>query len=98
SDVTADAAASPPAAAPPALPKIPLLSSLGADDLRYVIERVSVRDCEPHEVITRQGAEGGSLFVIVRGRVQVRTENPMRELASLGEGAFFGELALLTNF
>ena len=43
----------------------------------------------------RQGGEGGSLFVVVRGRVQVVTEAPMRELASLGEGAFFGELALL---
>ncbi len=82
----------------PSLPKIPLLSSLGADDLRYVIERVEVRDCEPREIVMRQGGEGGSLFIVVRGRVQVVTEAPMRELASLGEGAFFGELALLTNF
>ena len=91
-----DAAPAPPPR--PSLPKIPLLSSLGADDLRYVIERVEVRDCETHDVIMRQGAEGGSLFVVVSGRVQVVTESPMRELASLGEGAFFGELALLTNF
>ncbi|HEY2747249.1 MAG TPA: cyclic nucleotide-binding domain-containing protein [Polyangia bacterium] len=95
SDLMADAPAPPPQ---PALPKIPLLSSLGADDLRYVIERVAVRDCDPRDVIMRQGSEGGSLFVIVSGRVQVVSEKPMRELASLGEGAFFGELALLTNF
>ena len=86
------------APAPPSLPKIPLLSSLGADDLRYVIERVEMREHEPRDVIMRQGAAGGSLFVIVRGRVRVFSEKPARELASLGEGAFFGELALLTNF
>ncbi|MCU1281804.1 MAG: putative transcriptional regulator, Crp/Fnr family [bacterium] len=84
--------------APPSLPKIPLLSSLDADDLRYVIERVDVRDLEPRDVVLRQGEQGGSLFVVVSGRVQVVTESPRRELASLGEGAFFGELALLTNF
>jgi CRP-like cAMP-binding protein len=95
SDLLSDDPAPPP---PRALPKIPLLSSLGADDLRYVIERVDVRDCEPRDVITRQGEEGGSLFVIVSGRVQVVSESPARELAALGEGAFFGELALLTNF
>jgi CRP-like cAMP-binding protein len=87
----------PPPAAPP-LPKIPLLSSLGADDLRYVIERCEIREHEPRDVIMRQGSAGGSLFVVVRGRVRVFSEKPARELASLGEGAFFGELALLTNF
>jgi CRP-like cAMP-binding protein len=96
SGVMDDVPAAPPP--PPSLPKIPLLSSLGADDLRYVIERVEVRDLEPRDVVLRQGVEGGSLFVVVSGRVQVVTESPRRELASLGEGAFFGELALLTNF
>lgn len=85
-------------APPPSLPKIPLLSSLGADDLRYVIERVAMREVEPRDVVMRQGAEGGSLFVVVSGRVRVFSEKPARELATLGEGAFFGELALLTNF
>lgn len=85
-------------APPPSLPRIPLLSSLGADDLRYVIERVAMREVEPRDVVMRQGAEGGSLFVVVSGRVRVFSEKPARELATLGEGAFFGELALLTNF
>jgi CRP-like cAMP-binding protein len=97
-DAPAAAASARPPAVPPPLPKIPLLSSLGADDLRYVIERVEVRDLEPRDVVLRQGEQGGSLFVVVSGRVQVVAESPMRELASLGEGAFFGELALLTNF
>jgi CRP-like cAMP-binding protein len=89
----------PPKPAPPRqLPRIPLLSSLGADDLRHVIERVAMRDFAAGDVIVRQGAGGGSLFVIVHGRVQIRVAEPPRELAQLDDGAFFGELALLTNF
>ena len=91
-----DAAAAP--APSPALPKIPLLSSLGADDLRYVIERVDVRDCEPATSSCARAKRAARSSSSSRGRVQVVTENPTRELASLGEGAFFGELALLTDF
>jgi CRP-like cAMP-binding protein len=98
SSVMDDAPAAPPKPAP-GLPKIPLLSSLNADDLRYVIEHVAMRDCEPGDVVMRQGEQGGSLFVIVSGRVHVVAEGPpRRELAALTDGAFFGELALLTNF
>jgi CRP-like cAMP-binding protein len=81
------------------LPRIPLLSSLSPADLRHVIERVALRDCVSGDVILREGEPGGSLFVVVSGRVQVVGQGPpARELASLGEGAFFGELALLTDF
>jgi CRP-like cAMP-binding protein len=91
----------PPASAPP-LPRIPLLSSLGPDELRHVIERVEVRDAAAGDLLMRQGDAGGSLFVIVAGEVEVRLEQrggpPPRVLATLGDGAFFGELGLLTNF
>lgn len=88
----------PPPGPPPALPRIPLLSSLDAADLRHVIERVDVRDFAPGERILEEGAAGGSLFIIVHGRVQILVAEPRRELAQLEDGAFFGELALLTNF
>jgi CRP-like cAMP-binding protein len=81
------------------LPKIPLFSSLGAEDLRHLIEHVQMRELEPGEIIMRQGESGAALFVIVSGGVEVALEGPPpRTLATLGEGAFFGELGLLTNF
>jgi CRP-like cAMP-binding protein len=79
-----------------ALPSIPLFSSLSPDELRQLIDRVEVRRVTPGEIVVRQGERSGSLFVIVRGQVQVSADG--RELAQLGEGAFFGELALLTDF
>jgi potassium efflux system protein len=52
------------------------------------------------QIIVRQGEAGDSLFIIVEGvvNVQVRLEdNNVIEVARLGAGSFFGEMALLTG-
>ncbi len=96
SSVMSDA---PPTKPAPALPKIPLFSSLDPHELRALIEGVVVRDFDEGDTILKQGEKGLSLFVIVRGQVEVMLEGPpQKEIATLGEGAFFGELALLTDF
>lgn len=83
----------------PELPRIPLFSSLTPEALRTVIEGVEVRDFAAGETLVRQGDPGVALYVVVRGQVAVVAEGPpRRQLALLGEGAFFGELALLTDF
>lgn len=48
------------------------------------------------EVIVRQGEVGDCMFVIQSGKVEVIQESPGKEvrLAELGEGDFFGEMAL----
>lgn len=77
----------------PELPRIPLFSSLGAADLHHLIERMTLS--ERDDVIVRQGDVGGSLYVIVDGKVRVHSDG--RELATLESGAFFGELGLLSD-
>jgi small-conductance mechanosensitive channel len=47
------------------------------------------------ETIIRQGAAGDSMFIVHKGRVAVRAGG--EEVAQLGEGEFFGEMALLTG-
>lgn len=99
SDLNDDAPAPAPApvAVPrPALPKIPLFSSLAPPELERLIHEVELREFEPGQAIVRQGGQGGALYVVVSGEVVVTADD--RELATLGEGAFFGELALLTDF
>ena len=77
---------------------MPLFSSLEEDALRRLIERVTVRQAEPGEVIIREGEHGDSLFVIAEGEVAVfQAGPPRRELGRLVEGAFFGEVAVLTD-
>jgi len=48
-------------------------------------------------VVFRQGDEGRAMFLILSGRIRltVGSEAHSTELATLGEGEFFGELALL---
>jgi CRP-like cAMP-binding protein len=81
------------------LPRIPLFSSLTEHELLHVIDRVTVREVAAGETVLKQGERGGALFVIVRGSVQVVLEGPpRRELATISDGDFFGELALITDF
>ena len=51
------------------------------------------------EEIIRQGEQGDSLFVILRGRVEVRVASDGQEevVDTLGAGSFFGEMCLLTG-
>jgi CRP-like cAMP-binding protein len=51
------------------------------------------------ESVIRQGERGESLFLITRGRVEVRVASEGVEslVSSLGAGSFFGEMSLLTG-
>lgn len=54
----------------------------------------------PGQIVVRQGDEGDSLFIIVEGALAVwaQTDNGKSvEVARLGAGSFFGEMALLTG-
>jgi CRP-like cAMP-binding protein len=100
SDLMEDAEPAKPAPPPkPDLPRIPLFSSLEENELRRLIEGVQVRDFDPGDTILKQGEPGMALYVIASGRVDVLLEGPpQKSIARLGEGAFFGELSLLTDF
>jgi len=52
-----------------------------------------------NEYIVRNGDEGDSLFIIVEGavKVQLNQNDKVIDLAVLGAGKFFGEMALLTG-
>lgn len=47
------------------------------------------------ETVISEGGEGRSMFIVHEGSVSVRVDG--REVAQLGEGEFFGEMALLTG-
>ena len=53
----------------------------------------------PGETIIRAGDDGASMFVVSRGSVDVRVDSngTSRTINRLGEGAFFGEMALFTG-
>lgn len=80
------------------LPQMPLFSDLPREAFVELLERMRLIRVQPGELILREGEEGHSMFVIARGQVRVlRALEPGRflQLAQLGEGAFFGEMAVL---
>lgn len=80
------------------LPKTPLFSTLDELRLKQVIQAVRLVEIAAGEVVFRQGVRGDALYVVAEGEVAVLNETPAgeRELARLGGGAFFGEIALFT--
>jgi CRP-like cAMP-binding protein len=82
------------------LPRTPLFSSLDERRLRTLIERVELRRLAAGEVLFRRGDPADGLYVITAGEVVVLAPGPGGadiEVAHLREGAFFGEIALLTD-
>ncbi|WP_232537746.1 cyclic nucleotide-binding domain-containing protein [Cystobacter fuscus] len=92
-----------PVSAPPAgeraLPEIPLFSDLPREAFIALFERCPLRRFPEGARIIEQGSRGNAFYVICAGRVRIvrESDGTTRELAVLGEGAFFGEMALLSG-
>jgi cAMP-dependent protein kinase regulator len=85
---------------PAALHPIPLLSGLSEDAFRRVLATVVVRRMADGQLAIREGEPGQSFFLVATGKVRVFDIDGLgreRDLATLGENAVFGEMALLSN-
>ncbi len=83
-----------------ALPPIPLFSDLPGEAFIALTERMNLHQAEPGEILIAEGEYASSMFVIIQGTVRVvRDMGDGREvrLATLTDGAFFGEMALLSD-
>ena len=75
------------------LKRTPLLAGLGRHDLEEVGRLAEEVDVGGDHVLMRQGAPGREFFVIVSGSVKVERDGAL--LATLGDGDFLGEIALI---
>ncbi|QRK04494.1 cyclic nucleotide-binding domain-containing protein [Archangium violaceum] len=90
----------PPPAPRDTLPRIPLFSQLDEAAFVAVLEELAMRSFEPGASIVLEGEQGSSMFALVEGRVDVVRQlegGIRRKVASVGEGEFFGEMALLSE-
>jgi CRP/FNR family cyclic AMP-dependent transcriptional regulator len=71
----------------------PLFADVDAAGVERIAGRVIEVAFEPGHVIARQGDIGTGFFLIADGRVRIIRDG--EEIASLGDGEFFGELSVL---
>jgi CRP-like cAMP-binding protein len=82
------------------LPQIPLFSDLPKNAFIQLLEEMQMRSALPGEGVIHEGAVDDSMFIISHGRVKItKTSETGSEmiLAHLSDGAFFGEMALLSE-
>ncbi len=80
---------------------VPFFQGLSAS-ARAALERsVEQREFLPQTLIVREGSAGDAAYLVLTGRVAVRRKDPSSgvefQLAELGPGQMFGEMALLTG-
>jgi voltage-gated potassium channel len=77
------------------LSAIPLFSSLSDADLLELTKWFDVQTASEGVRLTGEGAAGYSFFILTQGSAVVTFEGA--DLAALGPGDFFGEIAILGN-
>ncbi len=90
----------PPPPPPPGLPRIPIFSDLGREAFLELTQGMVLHRVAPGEAVIREGEDGTSFFVVASGKLVVSKRDDARGqlvLARLGEGEFFGEMALLSG-
>ncbi len=83
-----------------AIERVEILKPLPQEDREVLAESLHYAPFAAGEVLTRQGAEGHFLYLILDGEVSVRVAgegNLEREVARLRAGDFFGEMSLMTG-
>jgi len=107
SEFQAAPAAAPAAAAPNDEPRggsqivvSPLFRDFSVDEMVAVIQGLRLLSYERGAVILREGQGGGSLYMLTAGRVRAfkkGQDGKQNPLGDLMEGAFFGEMSILTG-
>lgn len=81
------------------LPKIPLFSDLPEDAFIALFEKCPLQRFEEGQLVFEEGDKADAFYVICAGQVRVFRSDAgaRRDLATLDEGSFFGEMALLSE-
>jgi pyruvate,water dikinase len=75
------------------LEKVPLFADLSQEEIDEIAGLFKERRFSAGETITREGAGGAAFFVIESGEVDVSVHG--KHVATLSEGEYFGEMALI---
>jgi len=79
------------------LSAIDLFATLSPEASRALAQAAGDHLFAAGEAIVRQGEQGDSMFVVLRGTVDVVLEPSGQQVASIPSGGFFGEMSMLTG-
>ena len=81
------------------LNRVSIFAPLSDEEIEKLANSCTTRVYAPGEAIVKQGEEGNSMFVIIRGsvKVQIPERDFQKTINTLGENDFFGEMSLLTG-
>src|SRR4051812_114467 len=77
---------------------VPLFESLSEEEAGILCQYLETRDCQPQQVLFRGGDAGDGMYLIEEGKVSISmtgADGHEISIAELGEGDFFGEMAML---
>ena len=79
------------------LTRIPIFKDLNKKELRAIERILHRRTYKKDEVLFNEGDPGVGMYIIEHGRVNINIGKDDKLVASLSNGEFFGELALLSE-
>lgn len=81
------------------LAAVDIFAPLSSEETAMLAQAATSHVFAPGETVIRGGDPGSSMFVVHNGRVsvQISESGRARNVATLSEGAFFGEMALFTG-
>jgi CRP/FNR family cyclic AMP-dependent transcriptional regulator len=74
---------------------VPLFSKLSRKELEALASVADEMDLPEGKTLTREGERGREFFVLLKGTADVHQNG--KKIATLGEGDFLGEIALVTR-
>lgn len=83
------------------LRSVNFFAPLTVGQLEMVVPYILLLGAKQGEVVFKQGAPGDAFYIISTGKVAINIKKGMlsfsKQVATLGTGEFFGEMALLSN-
>jgi len=79
------------------LSKIPVFQDLSKKELKAIERILHRRSYKKDEVLFNEGDPGMGMYIIENGRINISIGHENKLVASLSNGEFFGEIALLSE-
>jgi serine/threonine-protein phosphatase 6 regulatory ankyrin repeat subunit B len=77
--------------------KVPIFKDCDDTFLDLLVRKLKPEVLKEVDFVMREGDTGSEMYILYKGEVEVIAGAENKVLAKLGEGAFFGEIALLKN-